>query len=904
MPLPIGTRIGPYEITAPLGAGGMGEVYRARDPRLGRDVAIKALPAEFAADAERLARFEREARLLASLSHPNIAGIHGVEEANGTRYLVLEFVDGETLAARLSRGALPVDEAVDIGRQIAAAVEAAHESGVIHRDLKPGNVMLTPAGGVKVLDFGLARSGASAGDTSLSASPTMTYAATSAGMILGTAAYMSPEQARGKPVDRRTDIWSFGCVLYECLTGRAVFAGETVSDLIAKILQTEPDWAALPAASPPRLRALIERCLRRDAKERQRDLGDVRLELDEIAKGGDAWAIGATPADGSSGGPPRKSASPSAMLQIAAAIAAAVIGVVATKLVSREPPPPASVLSVVLPRAERLEGGLEYHLMAISPDGRALVYCSQGEGQARLMLRRFDAPAPVELAGTEDARNPFFSPDGEWIGFFAGRKMRKVSVRGGTPVDLADVGGDRGGTWLEDGTIVFSPVFASALYRISEDGGEPRPVTVVDTTRGERTHRWPCALPGGEWVVFTTGVQNSPGNYDDANVEAVSLKTGERRVLGRGGCARYAPGGRLIVARAGSLYALPIDPKNPRGGGTAVPVFDGVLGEPTAGAAHFDIARDGTLILVAGRQERERSRLAWIDMSGRRTDLTAPADSYLRLCVSEDGVRVLAEVGPGGGDSEVVLLDLARGTSTPLTTGHGGRDGGPLWLPGGRRFVWSRGAGPGEEIVSRSIAGADTPLVAHRAAQPVMLRSVTPDGSAVVFSEYGLVNSDVSLVALDGKSAPRVLVADPGSQAQGMLSPDGRWLAYVTDETGQREVCVVPVDRQGLRVQVSRAGGVGPMWAPNGRELYYLSGASLMATRLDYDENGVVPDSTRALFALPVTSSDGSLRDIDIHPSGEKFLVRVPPTEANERREITVMLNWSGTLDARAKARN
>ncbi len=619
MSLSPGTRLGPYEITAPLGAGGMGEVYRARDTRLGRDVAIKALPAEFAQDAERLARFEREAKLLASLSHPNIAGIHGVEDADGTRYLVLEFVEGETLAARLARGPLPMDDALHICAMVAAAIETAHEAGIVHRDLKPGNVMIKPDGVVKVLDFGLAKAGAAgalSSDPNLSASPTLTHMATNAGVILGTAAYMSPEQARGKAIDRRTDIWSFGCVLYECLAGRPLFDGDTVSDLIAKILQTEPDWSALPAATPPRVRTLLARCLTKDAKQRLRDIGEARIALGDAAR--DSGTIAAT------GMPVRTGRGRRTLIQTGLVVATALIAIIAMRFSSRPPAPPRVALSVMLPAGDRLDGGRENALVGIAPDGSAVVFAaSTGTDNHRLFVRRLDRPDIVELPGTDDASAPFFSPDGEWVAFFADRHLLKTSVRGGTPVVLAEAGSNRGGAWLDDGSIVFTPTFASPLIQIDANGGNAHAITTLDSTKSERTHRWPCGLPGSKWVVFTVGVTNSPGGYDDAAIEAVSVKSGERRVLAHGGCARYAPGGHLIFARNGSLYAMPLDPDDPKGGATAVPVQDGVLGVTTSGIAFFDIARNGTLAMVPGRESTSDARLAWRDCRATRRPFPA-----------------------------------------------------------------------------------------------------------------------------------------------------------------------------------------------------------------------------------------------------------------------------------------
>ena len=503
MSLAPGTRLGPYEVVSPLGVGGMGEVYRARDPRLGRDVAIKALPADVSHDAERLARFEREARLLASLSHPNIAGIHGLEDVEGQRYLVLEYVDGETLARSLGRGPLPLDEALGVCREIAAGVEAAHEGGIVHRDLKPGNVMLTPAGGVKVLDFGLAKGGAAAkegSDPALSTSPTMTHAATQAGVVLGTAAYMSPEQARGRAVDRRTDIWSFGCVLYECLAGRPVFEGETVSDLVARILEREPDWAVLPVGVPARVRELLRRCLVKDPKQRLRDIGDARIELEQVMARSSSGAI-AVQAEDIAGGPAARR-----IPWWAAAIGVITLTVLAVLLVGRvteragpriarrfevSPPPGMNLVT------DPVE-------CAISPDGRLLAFApADSSGMPRLWVRPIDSFAPRELPGTAGATQPFWSPDGRFIGFFAEGKLKKVPAAGGDVEILCDVRASRGGTWNRDGVILFAPTSNGPIFRVSANGGDPTPVTQLDSALKETAHRFPRFLPDGRHFTFS-----------------------------------------------------------------------------------------------------------------------------------------------------------------------------------------------------------------------------------------------------------------------------------------------------------------------------------------------------------------------------------------------------------------
>ncbi len=900
MSLTSGTLIGPYEILGPLGAGGMGEVFRARDTRLARDVAIKALPAAFAQDPARLARFEREAKLLASLSHPNIAGILGLEEEDGARYLVLECIEGETLAARLANGPLPLDEACDVARQVAAGLEAAHENGVVHRDLKPGNVMITPAGDVKVLDFGLAKGGVAeraGSDPSVSASPTMTYGGTEVGVVLGTAAYMSPEQARGRPVDKRSDIWSFGCLLYECLVGRATFGGETISDTIASILTREPDLAALPSATPGRVRTLLERCLSKDPRERLRDIGEARIALGAPFSGEAATSVPVAPAA------KKSSAATSLALTIFASILAAVVGVVATRLLSRPPPPEPLALSIVVPKGEWLDAGIEAIPLAIAPDGRALVYASRRDGLIHLYHRPLGERTATLLPGTEGGHNAFLSPDGEWVAFFARSKLQKVSIHGGMPVELADTGADRSGAWPEDGSIVYSPTYASALYRIPSDGGTPVALTVLDSTMNERTHRWPLALPGGKWIVFTIGTSDKPGDYETAAIGAVSTTTGERRLLATGNAARFAPPNRLIVARGGSLYAQTVDPKDPRGGGTSVPVFDGVVGQASAGGAYFDIARNGTLVLVPGRAARQDARLAWFDLEGHRTIASNEPREYNRLDLSPDGRYVLADIGPGGGGrSNVHRIDLERDASLQVT--HDDRGISPLWMPDGRHALWVRTVSPRSEIRLGLANGSDSGRVLYTdPSQTLVVTDVAADGSALLFAEFATVDADVYRLALDGATPPEKIVSDPRAQAQAVFSPDMRWVAYLSDDTGQRQVWVRPLGHPGQRILISREGGNSPVWAPDGRTLYFGAGGWLNAATLQYVDDAILPEAPRRMFSLPVIPGDGSLRDFTIDPSGQRFLVRLPSEDGTELREIAVMPGWAQALGKTAKAK-
>jgi Tol biopolymer transport system component/tRNA A-37 threonylcarbamoyl transferase component Bud32 len=898
MALTPGTKLGPYEILAPLGQGGMGEVFRARDPRLGREVAIKALPDAFAQDSERLARFEREARLLASLNHPNVAGIHGLEEVEGHRYLVLEFVEGETLATRIARGALPVDEAFEVCRQVAAGVEAAHETGIVHRDLKPGNVMLTPSGAVKVLDFGLARSAVPAGsgsDANLSVSPTMTHAATEAGVILGTAAYMSPEQARGKAVDRRTDIWSFGCVLFECLAGRPIFTGETVSDLVAQILKGEPDWSALPPGTPATVRRLLERCLRKDPRERLRDIGDARLELGE--------ADDATPA--ARPGPGRR-------LRIAAAALAGVVLVATlaigawTALQRPRRLPGIREASVMLPLGQRLATVGSNHFLALSPDGRSIAFMARTAGEVQLHVRALDRREDIAIPGTSDARDPFFSPDGEWVAFFDSQQLQKVSVRGGAPIRLAASTQDRGGVWLDDGSIVFSPDAIRPLYRRPRAGSAPGALTQLDSTRLERTHRWPDALDGGPWVVFTVGVQNSPGDYDTADIDAVSVASGERRNLIHGARrAMWAAPNHLVFDRKGTLFAVRLDPRDPRVKEEPVPVLEGVAGVGSSGAAHLGFARDGSLAWAPSDNGDTQRQVGWFDRAGRWTPTAVPPGEYRSVVISPDGASALMVVGSGGGAGDVWLADLATGGLRRLT--YSNTTNSVTWLADGSGIAYSiiDSLGANHLAVRRIDAAGGTRVVGPIGANGVVT-AVSSDGKAVVYADWGTANGRIHMTTLgaDPVSVSLPTDAPEGSYEQGgALSPDGQWLAYISNRTGREEVFVRRRDGASGQWQVSTHGAGGVRWGRGGTELFFVEDEMLKSVRLAVKGNDLVPEPPVALFEPPTSPTELTFRDYSYDPKSDRFLFTRPPAGTDERREIALSIGWGARIAELIRAR-
>ncbi|MCH9034460.1 MAG: serine/threonine-protein kinase, partial [Planctomycetes bacterium] len=617
MTLSAGTEFGPYKIIAPLGAGGMGEVYRARDAKLDREVAIKVLPDTFARDPERIARFQREAKVLASLNHPSIAAIYGFEESDGKRFLVLELVEGETLAERLRGGVLPVDEALEVCKQIAEALEAAHEKGVIHRDLKPGNVMIRPDGSVKVLDFGLAKAFSPIDEvspTQIAESPTITAAFTRPGVVLGTAAYMSPEQARGKPLDKRTDIWSFGVVLYECLGGRRPFEGETATDLIAKILERDPDWTGLPGDTPLTVQLLLKRCLQKDRKRRLHDIGDARIEIEEALS--EPWVEKATLAGVSR--PTRWGLA--VPWSITALMVIIVISLIVRGWMGSTPSVPRLVwrFAIDLP-AEAPVAVADNLSVALSPDGTRLVYVGERDGGTQLYLRVIDEFAVTPIPGTEDGTGPFFSPDGKWVGYFDYRagKLKKVPLRGGGTIDICDAPpSSRGASWGMDDVIVFTRGITGGLYTVSATGGTPQPLATPDFEKGEKSCRLPQILPGGKGVLFTMSTSDID-SYDEASIAVVLLETGERKILFKGGSnARYAPTGHIVYARAGSLMAVPFDLERLEVTGPPFQILKGVVTSDIYGSAQFSFSGDGTLIYVPGGPEIYYSRLVLVDRRG------------------------------------------------------------------------------------------------------------------------------------------------------------------------------------------------------------------------------------------------------------------------------------------------
>ena len=853
-----GTHLGPYEILSFIGKGGMGEVYRARDTRLGRTVALKVLPDSVTPDPDRLARFRREAQILASLNHPHIAAVYGMDEAQGRLAIALELVEGEGLDERLARGAVPLDDAIRIMRQMAEGLEAAHERGIVHRDLKPANVRLTRDGTVKILDFGLAKAWdvevpvvGSAADAQ-----TLAHHTTTAGMILGTAAYMAPEQARGLPVDKRADIWAFGVVSYELLVGRPPFGGETLSDTLAAVLTHETDFTTLPPDTPAAIRTLLSRCLQRDVKSRLRDIGEARIAL------ADPSALDVMAAT------PRQDPSPLRRwlpLALIAAIAGAAGWAFASHSASssRAPQPGGELLTLGIdaggdtPIAGVGWVGLNWvgPTTVLSPDGKVLVFIARGPsgGRWQLYARRLDELKARPLAGTEGANAPFFSPDGSSVGFFAGGQLSKVALDGGTVTRLSPAEEARGGAWSEDGLIAFAPRPEGPLFSVSSEGGSPSPLTALDAASGETTHRWPQFLPGSRTVIFTA--HGEAGR--DGNVVAQAAD-GRRTVLHRGGLfGRYAPSGHLLYVNEGKLFAEPFDVKSMAVTGRAVAVLDEVAHTLISGTAQYSFSNTG---LLTYRRARSRNRvLEWMDPSGQVRSLRSVAAEYQEARFSEDGARLALVIGEGS-QSDVWVYDIARDAMTRLTF-HPDNDWSPIWSPDGTRIAyssWRPDVGT-FNLFLQGAGGGGEPQRLTTSRNRQMAIDWHPDGKHIVFSENRPgTGSDLMLLPMEVASegvvkagTPKPLLDGAANELSGEFSPDGKWLAYTADETGRNEVHVRPFPDGGGRWQISTEGAEWVEWRRNDQLFYGRSEEVVMQVPYRIDGSTFVAEKPRAWMRIP-----------------------------------------------------
>ena len=898
MAIPVGTRLGPYEVLAQIGAGGMGEVYQAHDTKLGRDVAIKVLPPDFLNDPQRLARFQREARMLAALNHPNIATIYGLEQSGGATCLVMELVPGETLANRVKSGPLPVEEAMRLAVQVAEALEAAHEKNIIHRDLKPTNVKVTPEGKVKVLDFGLAKAFAgNAENDDPSNSPTLSATATMQGVILGTAAYMSPEQARSKMCDKRADIWAFGCLLYELLTGKHMFRGETVTEILAAVLKEEPDWRALPASTPSKIRDLLRRCLQKDLRRRLHDAADARIEIEEAL---------AAPAD-------EEPAAAAKGLRVrwreilvwgvASLLLAGFISMAVWKLKpsSTSPPQPVTRTVINLAPGQQLAGLDSGPSVALSPDGTHLAYVASQGGAQQLYLRVMDTLDAKPIPGTEGAINPFFSPDGQLVGFFGDGKLKKVSISGGAALTLGDATRPYGANWGSRGMIAFVPSNGSGLQQVSDEGGMPQPLTHLE--KGELNHLWPEFLPGGKAVLFAAG--STSFNFTNARVAVQSVGTGERRNLVQVGTnPRYAPTGHLVYAQGGSLMAVQFDPQRLAITGTAVPVVEGVLQSPVSGAAQYSFSATGSLVYVPGGVQSNQSKLVWVSRNGAEQPLAAPARAYRGPRLSPDGHQVAVAIQEQ--ESQVWLYDLSRETLTRLTFG-GTVNNNPSWTPDGKRIAFESNK-EGPLNIFWQLADGTGGLERLTTSEYVQVpHSWAPDGQLLAYAEAtSTTGYDIWMLRMGESSAGsgQVRKAQPFlrtrfDEAVPRFSPDGRWLAYVSNESGRNEIYVQPYPGPGGKWQISTESGREPVWNRNGREVFYRSGDKMMAVEITTQPSFIM-GKPRMLFEGRYRPTPATSPNYDVSPDGQRFLMLKPvEQEQAAPTQINVVLNWFEELKRR-----
>jgi serine/threonine protein kinase/Tol biopolymer transport system component len=885
MPILPGKRLGPYEILSGIGAGGMGEVYQAHDTKLGRDVAIKILPEAFAHDTERLSRFQREAKMLAALNHPNIATIFGLEHSDGVQYLVMELVLGETLQERVRRDApVPVEESLAIAKQIAEALEAAHEKNIIHRDLKPANVKLTPEGKVKVLDFGLAK--AFEGDSTnedMGNSPTLSQAATMQGVILGTAAYMSPEQARGKTVDKRTDLWAFGCVFYELLTGRQAFNGEDITEILAAVIKTEPDWSCLSETTPAAIRLLLRRCLQKDKTLRLRDAGDARIEIQE--------ALAAPPtAVATTAAPAARSWRERLAWTTAAVFVLATIAL-ASGFVLRAPKPPQPMPAMRLIAEIGVDASLYTSLPSaiLSPDGTRLAFvASDADQKRRIYVRSLNQLQATALSGTQNAHNPFFSPDGQWIGFFADGKLKKISVQGGAAVTLCDAADDRGGSWGEDGTIVFTKNSSAPLSKVSSAGGAPQPLTTLDNQAGEITQRWPQVLPGGKAVLFTSNTRQS--NYEDSDIVVYSMVSGQRKTLQHSGTyARYLPSGHVVYMHEGTLFAVPFDLQRLEVTGQPAPILEGVASNAGNGSVQFSFSNTGNLVYIGGHSGFTNVSIYWMDHDGKFLPLRETAGGFANPAFSPDGKRLALEIREGS-KSDVWVYEWERDTLTRLTLA-GEINGSPVWTPDGQRIVYSSQQKDGLSSLwwmRADGAGDAQRLVESKNSQ--YAGSWRPDGKVLAFRQDNTgTGLDIMTISVEGdeKSGwkpgePKPFVNSAFNEMTPAFSPDGRWLAYMSNESGSYELYVRPFPGPGGKWQISTAGGGYPKWSRNGKELFYQTMDNKIMV-VTYIASG---DSFHADKPQPWSpgqfTSLGANYTFDLHPDGKRIAVlKAPGTEQN-----------------------
>jgi len=884
-----GVRVGPYEIVSAIGAGGMGEVYRARDAKLGRDVAIKVLPSSLTSDPDRLARFSREAQVLAALNHPNIASIFHVEETGDGPAIVMELVEGETLADRIGRGPIPVDEALPIAKQIAEALEAAHEQGIIHRDLKPANIKLTPSGSVKVLDFGLAKlndSNVSNVPNVLSMSPTITSPAlrTGVGVLLGTAAYMSPEQAKGKAADKRSDIWAFGCVLYEMLTGTQAFRGNHVADVVAEVLKSIPDWDALPPTTPNTVSRLLRRCLEKDRTRRLDSANAARLDLVDAAVGDEALR----------GKPLRTSVGLSRMLFAGVAVVsiAALVGLAGIYFNAR----PVSTQNITLRLSAIVADDAAFNpqsVPALSPDGRKLVFSARSaDGKAFLWIRDFDSSASRLLSGTDGANYPFWSPDSRFVAFFADGKLKKIDVNAGAPLTICDAPNSYIGSWSSKDVIVFTPNFTSGLARVSAAGGVLEPVTELDAAAGEISHRYPFFLPDGHHFIYLSV------NRDDAKSviyvgDVDSKDTNTRRVLVHAQSDLAYADGRLLLVRGQTLMAAPFDAATQQLRGDFIPVSDPIDAGINTGEYLFSVSKNGMLAFASGVVGTDIV-LTWFDQHGRPSGTIGPRGDVQNPTIAPDGHAVAVDRrDPRSGTRDIWIYDERQATATRLTF-NSRVTNRAIWSPDGSRVAFATFDQGGQRIYQKTVSGSAEAEPLPPLPGATQAADWSRDGRFLIANvQRGTTNWDVWVLPLGGNpetSKPFAVAETTAPERFPRLSPDGRWLAYQSYLGAGDEVYVQAFPSGSVKRQVSNGGGIRPVWSHDGKQLFYFANGKIWAVDVKSDASTIATGSPHLLFE--VSSPAGP--SFDVGPDG-RFLI--PIDTQSSGTPITIVTNWTGLLN-------
>src|SRR6266403_1755963 len=865
----------------------MGEVYRARDTRLERIVAVKILPSHLSDNVTLRQRFEQEAKAVSSLNHPHICILHDVGHQDGTDFLVMEYLEGETLAKLLEKGPLPLAQVLKYGVEIADALDKAHRHGIVHRDLKPGNIMLTKSG-AKLLDFGLAKAAVPLAGATLTAAATRTTPVTEQGAIVGTFQYMSPEQIEGKELDGRSDIFSLGAVLYEMLTGQRAFPGKSQLSVASAILEKEASpISSIKPMTPPALDHAIKKCLAKVPDERWQSASDLASELKWIAEGGSQVSSGT--GDAAKGIRARWRGA--LLCGVASLLLATITGLAIWNLKPSPFPSPVSRTVITLPPGQRL-AGLDQPAVALSPDGVHLAYVAIQGGTQQIFLRAMDSLEARPIPGTEGATAPFFSPDCQWLGFFAGNKLKKVSMSGGAVQTLGDAAFSGGASWSSGGMIAFAPAWASVLRQVSDGGGAPQLLTRFE--KGEINHRWPEFLPGGKAVLFAAA--EASFDWTNAQVAVQADGTGERRNLIQGATyPRYSPSGHLLYAQGGGLMAVPFDPQRLEVMGAAVPVVEGVLLSRNTGAAQYSFSGNGSLVYVTGGVQEDRRRLVWVNRNGAEQPVAAPARAFMFVRLSPDARRVAASIAEQ--DVQVWLHDLSRETLTRFTF-EGNRNLNSVWTPDGKGIAYlSNKDGAGNIYWQRADgSGGLERLTSSEYTQVPM--SWSPDGQLLAFMENNPTTGyDIWVLRLSDRKAQPFL--RPFNESVPRFSPDGRWLTYVSNESGRYEIYVQPYPGPGGKWQISTEGGTEPTWNPNGSELFYRSGNKMMAVETT-TRPSFTASKPRVLFEGRYEPSPATTPNYDVSPDGQRFLMLKPnQQEASAPTQINVVLNWFEELKRR-----